>query len=54
MAQRIDSACPHQRRQLIAKDEETEFWECLDCGEIWEPGDQPPLEGDFDQSLSDA
>ena len=48
------SNCRHQRRQLVAKDEEAEYWECLDCGEIFEPTDQPPLKSDFDQSLSDA
>ncbi len=30
------TTCPHTRRQLIAKDNEAEYIECLDCGAILE------------------
>jgi hypothetical protein len=50
-----DSAtCPHTRTQLIAKDSDSEYLECLDCGAILEAGERnepaPPVDG----SLSDA
>ena len=55
MPQLVDpAACKHRRRQLIAKDEETEYWECLDCGEIFEPNELPPIPPKFDESPSDA
>jgi hypothetical protein len=55
MPQLVDpGACKHAHRQLIAKDEETEYWECLDCGEIFEPNEQPPIPAKLDESLSDA
>jgi len=47
--------CPHKRTQLIAKDKDVQYVECLDCGEIVETGEieKPPAQG-FDESLSDA
>ncbi len=47
--------CEHKRTQLIAKDKDAQFIECLDCGEILETGEieQPKAPG-FDESLSDA
>jgi translation initiation factor 2 beta subunit (eIF-2beta)/eIF-5 len=53
------SACKHLRTQLIARDEETEYLECLDCGEIIEPAAEQPAKANFDEarageSLSDA
>jgi transcription initiation factor TFIIIB Brf1 subunit/transcription initiation factor TFIIB len=47
--------CPHKRTQLIAKDKDAQYFECLDCGEIVETGEieKPPAQG-FDESLSDA
>ena len=51
-------ACPHNRTQLIAKDNDAQYVECLDCGEILESSEmQKPekKEGQaFDESLSDA
>ncbi len=45
----ITSTCPHKRTQLIARDNEAEYIECLDCGAILEtgelatqPADAPP------------
>jgi len=55
--------CPHARRQLIAKDNEAEYIECLDCGAILEAAEltttPPPKDADadtpgLDESLSDA
>ncbi len=34
-----DPACQHKRTQLIAKDDDTQYVECLDCGEIFEVGE---------------
>ena len=48
-----DSACQHKRTQLIAKDDETQYVECLDCGEIFEEGELNDGSGSG-ESLSDA
>lgn len=47
--------CEHKRTRLIAKDQDEQYVECLDCGEIVESGEmeKPPAQG-FDESLSDA
>ena len=34
-----DPACQHKRTQLIAKDDDTQYVECLDCSEIFEVGE---------------
>jgi hypothetical protein len=48
-------ACQHKRTQLIAKDKDAQYEECLDCGEIIEAGETEKKEGaGFDESLSDA
>jgi len=51
-------ACAHKRTQLIAKDNDAHYVECLDCGEILEAGEmEKPQKKDgpsFDESLSDA
>jgi transcription initiation factor TFIIIB Brf1 subunit/transcription initiation factor TFIIB len=51
-------ACKHQRIQVIAKDSDAEYIECLDCGAVLEKEElteeqksEPP---NFDESLSDA
>jgi transcription initiation factor TFIIIB Brf1 subunit/transcription initiation factor TFIIB len=31
-----ETTCPHKRTQVIAKDDEAQYIECLDCGEILE------------------
>jgi hypothetical protein len=50
--------CPHKRTQLIAKDNDAQYLECLDCGEIFEVGELEKIEKkegpSFDESLSDA
>jgi transcription initiation factor TFIIIB Brf1 subunit/transcription initiation factor TFIIB len=48
------SRCPHTRTQLIAKDEESEYVECLDCGAILELSERRENGPGFDESLSDA
>jgi hypothetical protein len=48
-----DTACQHKRTQLIAKDDDAQYVECLDCGEIFEVGELNE-EGGFGESLSDA
>jgi hypothetical protein len=51
-------ACKHKRTQLIAKDSDAQYVECLDCGEVLEAGELEKLEkrdtSGFDESLSDA
>lgn len=57
------ATCAHARRQLIAKDKEAEYIECLDCGAILEAEELPnPAASEsknkevrgFNESLSDA
>jgi len=48
-----DPACKHLRTRLIAKDDDAEYVECLDCGEILEAGERNEP-ADFGESLSDA
>lgn len=47
--------CAHKRTRLIAKDNDAQYVECLDCGELLEAGEikDAPAHG-FDESLSDA
>jgi hypothetical protein len=42
------ATCRHSHTQLIAKDSDAEYVECLECGAILESG------AGFDESLSDA
>jgi hypothetical protein len=32
----IKQPCKHSRAQIVSRDEETEFVECKECGEIFE------------------
>jgi len=48
-----DAVCKHERTQIIAKDDDSQYIECLDCGEILETGELKDRPG-FDESLSDA
>jgi len=48
-----DPRCKHKRTRLIAKDDDSQYVECLDCGEILEAGELKQTSG-FDESLSDA
>lgn len=50
---RAEPACPHKRTQVIAKDNDAQYLECLDCGEILEVGELPTGESSG-ESLSDA
>jgi transcription initiation factor TFIIIB Brf1 subunit/transcription initiation factor TFIIB len=61
----VTSGCPHHRTQLIAKDSEAQYVECLDCGAILEAREleqsqemEPEMAKKkgvgFDESLSDA
>jgi Zn ribbon nucleic-acid-binding protein len=53
--------CKHARTRLIAKDNEAEYIECVDCGAILETRElaetsrpEPAKPNPFDESLSDA
>lgn len=63
------SSCKHERTRLIAKDNEAEYIECVDCGAILETHEladnaksesgqstppEPAKPNPFDESLSDA
>jgi hypothetical protein len=48
-----DPVCQHKRTQLIAKDDDAQYVECLDCGEIFEVGELNDGTGSS-ESLSDA
>jgi hypothetical protein len=48
------ATCRHARTQLIAKDADAEYLECLDCGAILEAGEQAEQARAFPESLSDA
>jgi hypothetical protein len=54
----LNRTCKHQRTQLIAKDSDAQYVECLDCGEIFEGQELEKAEKKeapgFDESLSDA
>jgi len=50
-----DAICKHERARLIARDDDSQYVECLDCGEILEAGELKERAGSgFDESLSDA
>jgi hypothetical protein len=53
-----DSPCQHKRTRLIAKDDDSQYVECLDCGEILEAGEikaEESADGPrFGETLSDA
>jgi len=48
-----EEPCPHRRRRLIAKDQDAEYVECLDCGALLEKEELAEPSG-FNESLSDA
>lgn len=48
-----DPTCKHKNVQLIARDDDSEYVECLDCGKILE-GEEHKRQTEFNESLSDA
>jgi hypothetical protein len=48
-----DPTCKHTRTRLIAKDDDSQYVECLDCGEILEAGEFDDA-SDSGGSLADA
>ena len=48
------ATCRHARTQLIAKDSDAEYVECLDCGAILENSERTEQPPGFNESLSDA
>ena len=47
-------ACRHARTRVIAKDNDAQYLECLDCGAILEAGELKENSSSFGESLSDA
>jgi len=52
-SQQTPKSCKHARTQLIAKDNDAQYLECLDCGAILEAGELKENSA-FGESLSDA
>ncbi|MGA8037492.1 MAG: hypothetical protein WA823_14030 [Candidatus Acidiferrales bacterium] len=50
---KLKPPCLHKRTQVIAKDNDAQYVECLDCGEILEVGELPSGEPSG-ETLSDA
>jgi hypothetical protein len=48
-----NTPCQHTSTRLIAKDGDSQYLECLDCGEILEAGELKDT-ANFGESLSDA
>lgn len=48
-----DGTCKHGRTRLVAKDDDAQYVECLDCGMILEQDELKDAET-FNESLSDA
>ena len=50
--------CKHRRTRLVAKDKDSEYIECLDCGAVLEADELAKTAAGeatgFDESLSDA
>jgi hypothetical protein len=47
-------ACKHKRTQVIAKDDNAEYVECLDCGEILDVDELKEKDPGFGESIADA
>ena len=41
--------CKHPRVQVVSRDEDTEYVECLDCQEIFEAEDLEPVKVDEEE-----
>jgi hypothetical protein len=48
------AACKHKRTQVIAKDDNAEYLECLDCGEILDVDELKEKDPGFGESVADA
>lgn len=35
----MSTACKHPKVRVVSRDEDSEFVECLDCGEVFESGE---------------
>jgi Zn ribbon nucleic-acid-binding protein len=54
MPEQPKPACKHTRTQVIAKDDNAEYVECLDCEEILEIDELKEKDPGFGESVSDA
>jgi hypothetical protein len=46
--------CKHPRVQIVAREEDSEFVECLECGEIFESSEFKDMSIEDSTSASDA
>jgi hypothetical protein len=51
--QQTTKSCKHTRTRVIAKDNDAQYLECIDCGAILEAGELKENSA-FGESLSDA
>lgn len=35
----MNTACKHPKVRIVSRDEDAEYVECLDCGEVFESGE---------------
>ena len=50
-----DENCKHERTRLIAKDDNSEYVECLECGKILDREEMKKKEeSEFSESVADA
>lgn len=40
----MDSACKHPKVRIVSRHEDSEFVECLDCGEVFDSGEFHDME----------
>jgi hypothetical protein len=50
----MNSYCAHTRVQVIARDDSSEFVECLDCKQIFESSEIDERPSEIKEDLSDA
>jgi len=50
----MNEPCSHARTQVIARDENGQFVECLDCKEIFESSELDDARENVKEDLSDA
>ena len=53
-AKALQSACAHERTQVIAQDRDAKYVECLDCGAILEAEERKGEPEGSGESLADA
>ncbi len=50
----MDQQCRHPRVRIVAREEESEFVECIECGDIFESSEFKDMAIEEDSPPSDA